>query len=146
MKKYLKLATILGIGLTTSIAAFSSTWNHSNHHMHGKAKMEAFMKLPIEKQTLILSTIKQVHEENEGLKEEIEVTKESTLLILTAPVFDEEAFKVNVDKLERLMTQGFRAFSDAVIKVAPELSQEEREALAQMGPHGVIHDNIDTEK
>jgi Spy/CpxP family protein refolding chaperone len=144
MNRYVKLATVLGLGLTASIAAFASPWGHGGHHGHGKAKMEAFMKLPVEKQTLILSTIKQVREENAGLREEIDTTRESLKEVLTAPSFDEAAFKANVEKLENLMTQGFRAFTDAVSQIAPQLTQEEREALAQMAPHGGrISHNLD---
>ena len=136
MNKYLKTAAVLGFGLTASIAAFAGGGEHGGHHGNGKAKMEALMQLPVEKQTLILSTIKEVKKENEGRREEIKATREAMIDALTAPTFDEEAFKANAEKLETLMAEGFRTFTAAVAQIAPELTQEERKVLAQMGPHG----------
>ena len=137
MNKYLKTAAVLGFGLTASIAAFAADgWEHGGHGRHGKGNMEALMQLPAETQTLILSTMKEVKEENQGRREEIRATREAMKEALTAPAFDEEAFQANAEKLETLMTQGFRSFTDAVAQIAPELTQEEREVLAQMGPQG----------
>ncbi len=136
MNKYIKTAAILGIGLTTSIAAYAGDWGHGGHGRHGKANMEAIMELPAETQTLILSTMKEVREENKGLREEVQTTREAMKEALTAPTFDAEAFNANAEKLETLMAQRFSTFTDAVAKLAPELTQEEREVLAQIGPKG----------
>lgn len=131
MKKYLKMAAILGFGLTASIAAFAHPWGGGSG---GMGKMGAIMELPVEKQTLILSAIKEVKDENTGLREEIQTTRQNMKAILTAPEFDAAAFKANADKLEVLMTQGFRSFTDAVIEIAPQMTQEEREILARLAP------------
>lgn len=135
MRKYMKIASLVGLGLTASIMAFASPWGYGNHHNYDRAKIEAFMELPTEKQTLILDSIKKVHSENSELRQELLLTKESLIEVLTAPTFEKEEFEMNVDKLESLMTQGLRAIAEGVIEAAPQLSQEEREALAQMAPH-----------
>lgn len=149
MNKYIKTAAVLGFGLTASIAAFAADgWEHGRHGRHGRGNMEALMQLPVETQTLILSTMKEVREENQGRREEIRATREAMKEALTAPTFDEEAFKANAEKLETLMTQGFKSFTDAVAQIAPELTQEEREVLAQMGPksrHGKHDRDRDTD-
>jgi Spy/CpxP family protein refolding chaperone len=134
MNKYLRIAVVIGLGLTFSIGAFAEGW--SGHRGHGRGNMEALMELPAETQTLILATMKEVKEENSALRDEIRATREAMKEALTAPTFDEESFKANAEKLETLMTQGFRSFTDAVAQIAPELTQEEREVLAQMGPQG----------
>ncbi len=136
MNKYIKTAAILGIGLTTSIAAYAGDWGHGGHGRHGRANMEALMELSPDTQTLILSTMKEVREQNEGLREEVKETREAMRQALTADTFDAEAFNANAEKLETLMAQRFSTFTDAVAKLAPELTQEEREVLAQMGPKG----------
>ena len=58
MRKYMKIASLVGLGLTASIMAFASPWGYGNHHNYDRAKIEAFMELPTEKQTLILDFIK----------------------------------------------------------------------------------------
>lgn len=133
MKKYLKIAAILGFGLTASIAAFAHPWGGGPG---GMGKMNALMELPVDKQTLVLSAIKAVKDENAGLREEIKAARKNMKAVLTAPEFNAAAFKANADKLEALMAQGFRSFTDAVIEVAPQLTQEEREILARLAPDG----------
>ena len=56
--------------------------------------------------------------------------------ILTAETFDAAAFKQNAEKLQSLMTQGFTSFTDAIAELAPQLTQQEREILAELGPGG----------
>jgi uncharacterized protein YoaH (UPF0181 family) len=56
--------------------------------------------------------------------------------VLTAEQFDARAFKENSDKLQALMAQGFTSFSNAIAELAPQLTQDEREILAELGPGG----------
>ena len=125
MNRFAKTAAILGIVLTTSVTAFAGGRGHN---------MEALMELPPETQTLVLSTMKEVREENQGLREEIKATREAMKEALTAPTFDAEAYNANAEKLEGLMAEKVGTFTDAIAKIAPELTQEEREVLAEMGP------------
>lgn len=125
MNRFAKTAAILGIVLTTSVTAFAGGRGHN---------MEALMELPPETQTLVLSTMKEVREENQGLREEIKATREAMKEALTAPTFDAEAYNANAEKLESLMAEKVGTFTDAIAKIAPELTQEEREVLAEMGP------------
>ena len=125
MNRFAKTAAILGIVLTTSVTAFAGGRGHN---------MEALMELPPETQTLVLSTMKEVREENQGLREEIKATREAMKDALTAPTFDAEAYNANAEKLEGLMAEKVSTFTDAIAKIAPELTQEEREVLAEMGP------------
>lgn len=133
MKKHFILAAVLGLGLTASIAAFSMP---PGGGPFGLDRLEAFTELPAEKQELILEAFNSVKEENEGLREEIKTAHEELRAILTADEFDAEAFRSQAAVLQSLMTQGFDSFTDAIAEVAPQLTQEEREILASMGPGG----------
>lgn len=128
MNRFTKTAAILGIALTTSVAAFAQGG-------HGR-NMDALLELSPETQTLVLSTMKEVREENKELREEIKETREAMKEALTAPTFDAEAYAANAERLEGLMAERVGNFTEAVAGIAPELSQEEREVLAEMGPKG----------
>ena len=125
MNRFAKTAAILGIVLTTSVTAFAGGRGHN---------MEALMELPPETQTLVLSTMKEVREENKALREEIKATREAMKEALTAPTFDAEAYNANAEKLEGLMAEKVSTFTDAIAEIAPELTQEEREVLSEIGP------------
>lgn len=102
----------------------------------GVEKLKAFSELPADKQKLIVDTLSAVKDENEGLRDEIKDTHEELRDILTAEQFDAQAFKETSEKLQTLMAQGFTAFNNAVAELAPQLTQSEREILAQLGPGG----------
>ena len=131
MKRNLVLAAVLGL-LVTGAAAFA---------MHpggpfGIERLEAFSKLPADKQALVISTLSAVKDENEGLRDEIEAAHDKLKEILTAEQFDAQAFKDTSEKLQTLMAQGFTSFSNAIAELAPQLTQDEREILAELGPDG----------
>ncbi len=131
MKRNFVLTAVLGL-LVTGAAAFA---------MHpggpfGIERLEAFSKLPADKQALVVSTLSAVKEENEGLRDEIKAAHDKLKEILTAEQFDAQAFKENSDKLQSLMAQGFTSFSNAIAELAPRLTQDEREILAELGPGG----------
>jgi uncharacterized membrane protein len=102
----------------------------------GIERLEAFSKLPADKQTLVISTLRAAKEENKGLRDEIEAAHDKLKEVLTAEQFDAQAFKENSDKLQALMAQGFTSFSNAIAELAPQLTQDEREILAELGPGG----------
>ncbi|MCI0480388.1 MAG: periplasmic heavy metal sensor [Candidatus Dadabacteria bacterium] len=132
MKRNLMLTAVLGLLMTGAVAAFA---------MHpggpfGIERLEAFSKLPAEKQALVISTLSAVKEENEGLRDEIEAAHDKLKEILTAEQFDAQAFKEASGNLQTLMAQGFTSFTDAIAELAPQLTQDEREILAEIGPGG----------
>ncbi|MEW6144435.1 MAG: periplasmic heavy metal sensor [Thermodesulfobacteriota bacterium] len=135
MKRNLVLTAVLGLFMTGAAAAIAMP--HGGPF--GIERLEAFSKLPQDKQQLIISTLSAVKEENEGLRDEIEATHDKLKEILTAEEFDAEAFKENSEKLQTLMAQGFTSFSNAIAELAPQLTQDEREILAELGPGGRHH-------
>ena len=132
MKRNWILAAGLGI-LLTGAAAFAMP---PGGGPFGIEKLEAFSKLSADKQALVISTFNSVKEENAGLRDEIKATHDKMKEILTAETFDAAAFKQNAEKLQTLMAQGFTSFTDAIAELAPRLTQQEREILAEIGPAG----------
>ena len=132
MKRNWILAAGLGI-LLTGAAAFAMP---PGGGPFGIEKLEAFSKLSADKQALVISTFNSVKEENAGLSDEIKATHDRMKEILTAETFDATAFKQNAEKLQTLMAQGFTSFTDAIAELAPQLTQQEREILAELGPAG----------
>ncbi len=102
----------------------------------GIERLEAFSKLPPDKQALVISTLNAAKEENKGLRDEMEATHDKLKEILTAEQFDAQAFKENAEKLQTLMARGFTSFTNAIAELAPQLTQEERGILAELGPGG----------
>jgi len=132
MKRNFVLTAVLGL-LITGAAAFAMP--HGDGPF-GLERLEAFSKLPADKQALVISTLNAVKDENEGLRDEIEAAHDKMKEILTAEQFDAQAFKENADKLQTLMAQGFTSFTNAIAELAPQLTQEERGILAELGPGG----------
>jgi uncharacterized membrane protein len=133
MKRNFVLTAVLGLLMTGAVAAFAFP---PGGGPFGIERLEAFSKLPADKQQLIISTLGAVKEENEGLRDEMEATRDKMKEILTAEEFDAQAFKENSEKLQTLMSQGFTSFSNAIAELAPQLTQDEREILAELGPGG----------
>jgi len=132
MKRNLVITALLGL-LMTGAAAFALP--HGGGPF-GSEKLKAFSELPADKQKLIVDTLSAVKDQNEDLRDEIKATNEQLKEILTAEKFDAQAFKDTSAKLQTLMAQGFTSLNNAIAELAPQLTQGERQILAQLGPGG----------
>jgi len=94
---------------------------------HGR---EFAVKLPPDKQELFFTTMKRVHGENRGNYRQMREARQRTLLILTAPEFDEAAYQSEVAKLHQLRCRMMQRLADATTELAKQFNQEERKALA----------------
>jgi uncharacterized membrane protein len=135
MKRNFVLTAVLGLLMTGAVAALAMPGGGP----FGVEKLEAFSKLPADKQELIVSTLSAVKEENEALRDEIEAAHDKLKEILTAEEFDAQAYKETSEKLQGLMAKGFSSFNNAIAGLAPQLTQDEREILAELGPGGRHH-------
>lgn len=129
MKKKLLIlsALVFTLGFTLSVYA------------KGFHKLEAFTNLSKEKQTLVVETMKKNHETKMELRGQMKEVKKSMHEILTAPEFDAKAFQTSVDKMEELKDKKFDLMTGSIKELAPQMTQEEREILAQIiarGKHG----------
>lgn len=129
MKKKLLVLSALVFTLGFTLSVFAK----------GYEKLEAFAELSKEKQTLIVETMKKNHDAKKELWDQMKEVKKSMNEILIAPEFDENAFQTNVEKMEELKDKKFEIMTNTVTELAPQLTQQEREVLAQMiakGKHG----------
>ena len=133
MKRNLILSAVLGMLMTGAVAAFAMP---PGGGPFGIEKLKAFSQLSPDKQALVIRTFESVKQENQGLKDQIKATHEKMKEILTAETFDAAAFKQNAQKLQTLMAQGFTSFTDAIAELAPQLTQQERQILSELGPGG----------
>lgn len=126
MKKLVTYLLILGLGLSTAIGAYAG----EGYKHKGWLDQETLDKLPPEKKELVVNALDKAKEESKTQKDDIKAAMENVKTILTAPEFDAAAYKTATEELQTLMTQRFTIFSDAIAEVAPQLTQEERQILA----------------
>jgi uncharacterized membrane protein len=96
----------------------------------GRHAPELASKLPEDKAELFRETVERVHLDNKDVYKQIREAREKTMKILTAPEFDEAAYRVKVDKIYELKGFMKRRLADATVKLARQFDQEERKVLA----------------
>lgn len=122
MKRNLLVITVLALTIGFSSAAFTK----------GVYKLEAFSQLSPETQTLIVETMKNNKMESRELRTEMREARKDMKEALTAPEFDEVKFQESADRLNELRSIRSQIMTDSVKELAPQLSPEEREVLANM--------------
>lgn len=126
MKKLVTYLLILGLGLSSAIGVYAG----EGYKHKGWLDEETLNQLPPDKKELVLNALKQAKEESQSQKDDIKAAMENVKTILTAPEFDAAAYKAATDELQTLMAQRFTTFSNAIAEVAPQLTQQERQILA----------------
>lgn len=132
MRKKLLIASVLVLTLGLSFAVYAK----------GLYRLEAFASLPKDKQELLISKMKSMHDGKAEFREEMKAARKDMYDALTAPKFDEAKFQKSVAKLEKLQEQRMEKFTQTVKELAPQFTQEERQALVKifpMGRHGHGH-------
>ncbi len=140
MKKLVTYLLILGLGLSTAMAAYAGGGN--GYKQRGWLDQETLDKLPPEKKELVENAIDEARQKSMDQKDAIKTAMQNVRTALTAPEFDAAAYTKATGELQALMTQRFQNFSSAIAEVAPKLTQEERQILADAikekynKPHG----------
>ena len=96
-----------------------------------KSVKEFASKLPGDKAALFLETVKRVHLKNRDAYNQIREARKEAMNLLSAPEFDEAAYRLQVEKIHELRSLMKRRLADATVELAKQFSQEERKALAQ---------------
>ena len=96
-----------------------------------KSVKEFASKLPGDKAALFLKTVKRVHLNNRDAYNQIREARKEAMKLLSAPEFDEAAYRLQVEKIHELRSLMKRRLADATIELARQFSQKERSALAQ---------------
>lgn len=107
-------------------------WHHPPPRPHDHTAVEGLSPAA---ERLVESTMKRVHNENRKLRGDFERTQRQIAEALAAPRFDRALYLSRVQQLHELHGQRVMNMAEAVATVAPQLSPEERAALArQMEP------------
>ncbi|MGI9533656.1 MAG: periplasmic heavy metal sensor [Thermodesulfobacteriota bacterium] len=126
MRKKLLLASVLALTLGFSMTVFGSPFQ----------KLEAFSKLPNDKQQLVVKTMEEVKDTNEELKQQIKDIRQSMKDVLTAQEFDADAYQAYANQIEALRAERFKSTTGAIKDLASQMNQEEREVLVDILPKG----------
>jgi uncharacterized membrane protein len=104
-----------------------------------KSVQEFASKLPADKAALFLETVERVHMNNRDAYNQIREARKEAIKFLSAPEFDEAAYRLQVEKIHELGSLMKRRLADATIELAKQFNQEERKALAQHLRHFPRH-------
>ena len=135
MSKMLKI--VFTISIILNVLFFGLLIGHFSHRisMHPLFKgniIETIQNLPPNKRELVFKTIKDLKTETQSTKDEIEDNRNQILETLTAPEFDTERFEKQVKDLHLNFEELTTELSKAIIRLAQNLNQEERKALAEI--------------
>ena len=96
-----------------------------------KSLKEFASKLPGDKAALFLETVKRVHLNNQDAYNEIREARNKAMMLLSAPEFDESAYRLQIEKIDKLRSLMKRRLAEATVELARQFNQKERSALAQ---------------
>jgi len=104
-----------------------------------KSVKEFASKLSADKAALFLETVERVHLNNQDAYNQIREARKEAMRLLSAPEFDESAYRLQVEKIHELRSLMKRRLADATIELAKQFNQKERKALAQHLRHFARH-------
>jgi uncharacterized membrane protein len=88
-------------------------------------------RLPEDKAELFRKTLEEVYGDNRDVYKEIKEARGRAMEILSAPEFDEAAYREEVDRIHELKGLMKRRLADATVELAKQFDQEERKALSE---------------
>jgi uncharacterized membrane protein len=104
-----------------------------------KSVKEFASKLSADKAALFLETVERVHLNNQDAYNQIREARKEAMRLLSAPEFDESAYRLQVEKIHELRSLMKRRLANATIELAKQFNQKERKALAQHLRHFSRH-------
>ncbi len=100
-------------------------------HFGQKSVQEFASKLPEDKAMLFLETVERVHLNNRDAYNQLREARKEAMKFLSAPEFDEAAYRLQIEKIHELRSLMKRRLADTTIELARQFSQKERRALSQ---------------
>jgi uncharacterized membrane protein len=131
LKIFLAVSVLLNVLL---IGVLAGTFSHTFFWRMEKGK-RAFMfmkELPHEKREKVMETIKQMKKESLETRKKIKKKRDEVIDVFSAPEFDPALFDRKVAELHALMGELTNEIADETKKIASDLSQEERKAIADI--------------
>jgi len=83
--------------------------------------------------------VERVHLNNQDAYNQIREARKEAMRLLSAPEFDESAYRLQVEKIHELRSLMKRRLANATIELAKQFNQKERKALAQHLRHFSRH-------
>ena len=142
MSKKMKILIFISLLLNVLLVGFFI--GEVSHRFHKeyfvrKSVKEFASELPEDKAALFLETVESVDLNNRDAYNQIREAKKEAMKFLSAPEFDEAAYRVQIEKTHELHSLIKGRLADATIELARQFSQEERRALAQHLRHFPRH-------
>lgn len=131
VKAALLVSLLLNILLIGWIAGNMIYYVRGHHGFH-REEQAVLQSLPEEKRALFLETMKGARSGSRDFRDRMHEIRDRTLAILTAPVFDEQAYRAEVEELHRFRAEKMNRLAAATGKLAGQFNQEERKILAEL--------------
>lgn len=131
-KRIVVAALILGIFVCSMSYAFEGRHPRGRHFR--QSRHEILAQLPSEKEMLFHRTMRELREETKNIREQIKNTRAEIKDIFTAPEFDENLFREKTEKVYELSGKLHEAMNKAIVKLATQLTAEERKIVAELIP------------
>lgn len=103
---------------------------HMKRDWHREPAMSE-INLPGEKKAAVQAAMTEFKADGKERRKEIREKREEIVAILTAPEFDEAAFKAKSQELGMMFREGRVQMIDRIAEIAKTMSQEERRELAK---------------
>jgi uncharacterized membrane protein len=97
----------------------------------GQQGREFVSALPEDKARWVFETFQGVHSMNRDAHKKVRRARREVIEILTAPAFDEAAYRAQVDRIHGLRGLMRGRLTDATVQMAQQLDREDRVALAR---------------
>jgi uncharacterized membrane protein len=134
MSKKIKILIFISLLLNVLlVGVFIGDVTHRFHieNFVQKSAQEFASTLPEDKAALLLETVERAHLKNRDAYHQIREARKEAMKLLSAPEFDESAYRLQIEKIHELRSLMKGRLADATIELARQFSQEERSALAQ---------------
>ncbi len=138
MKILIFSSLLLNVLLVGVVIGDMSHRFHIEHFVRKSVK-EFASKLPEDKAALFLETVERVHLNNRDAYNQLREARKEAMKFLSAPEFDEAAYRLQIEKIHELRSLMKRRLADATIELARQFSQKERRALSQHLRHFKRH-------
>ena len=89
-------------------------------------------KLPKDKAKLVNKAMRSLHKETRKTRKQVKKTRNNINEILSAPVFDENAYNTEIENLQKLQSEIMEKFSSVTKDLALQLEQDERKVIAEL--------------
>lgn len=123
-------ALLVALSFAGATSAIADTGKEGKHGGPFSYLDQTIAKLPTQDAAQFRATLKQAHEKNQALIEQVHALHDNIDTIVAAPTFDEQAFRAKSKELRDVYETMRANMDDAFATATSHLSQDERKTLA----------------